>query len=744
MIDTWFKKDIQKIIDTHQIAVFIDESKEARFLFDAIKNEFVVFEVSNELEELKVKYEVEKNRNNTNKFLIYTTTPKENLKFIREYCETNGVVEIKYFQNYIKEKVHKNINLNINLEKEELISAAKVSVGKDQTYWMDLSHKGASEIFDLEKEILPFIDNPKAFVKKFDAKVEEIFFKKINELIGQTYIKKPAETLAIEVVHFLLEGLLNNNPHPVLLKVYYNWLDSKTYQESFWKYLKKFKFNEKSDVFSVHPAHPFEWLDKKWIEELGRNISNSSYVINFLSKINERIQSKTYSHLSISYWYDIKRLLEFDVNNISQIASFEEAVNFYIKDFYQLDKAIRGIYTHFLHQKEVLEPIQEYYKNFNTIFLDKWFKYINDYQSNQTGVLSQIINSEGGKTAIIVGDGVSFEFGREIANSVSGEYRLENKNSYLLAGLPSETEHNMSQLYVDSGEVMAKKQERENYLSITNPEKDIRFIDLDKVNELTQKADYLICSCKDPDKLGETYQQESLKYFKDVSKLYVNKIEQLLKNGYENVYLVTDHGFVLTGILENSTKIEVDFKGKVNKSERFIRTENRQSIDDNLLLEKEVKYNEFNFCYFAKRSGPFKTPGVYGFSHGGFTPQETIIPYLKWTNKGDKIESLSIEVLNQKELKEVTGNLFSVHLTAKASTNDLFTSERNVNLLFFTNNTVTKTRENIKVSKDTIIKIEESFDKFSEYNLVVVDSVTKEQLNKILIKQSASRDLGGL
>ena len=723
MIDSWFKKDIQKIIDTHQIAVFIDESKEARFLFDAIKNEFVVFEVSNELEELKVKYEVEKNRNNTNKFLVYTTTPKENLKFIREYCETNGVVEIKYFQNYIKEKVHKNINLNINLEKEELISAAKVSVGKDQTYWMDLSHKGASEIFDLEKEILPFIDNPKAFVKKFDAKVEEIFFKKINELIGQTYIKKPAETLANEVVHFLLEGLLNNNPHPVLLKVYYNWLDSKTYQESFWKYLKKFNPIEKSDVFSVHPAHPFEWLDKKWIEELGKNISNSSYVINFLSKINERIQSKTYSHLSISYWYDIKRLLEFDVNNISQIASFEEAVNFYIKDFYQLDKAIRGIYTHFLHQKEVLEPIQEYYKNFNTIFLDKWFKYINDYQSNQTGVLSQIINSEGGKTAIIVGDGVSFEFGREIANSVSGEYRLENKNSYLLAGLPSETEHNMSQLYVDSGEVMAKKQERENYLSITNPEKDIRFIDLDKVNELTQKADYLICSCKDPDKLGETYQQESLKYFKDVSKLYVNKIEQLLKNGYENVYLVTDHGFVLTGILENSTKIEVDFKGKVNKSERFIRTENRQSIDDNLLLEKEVKYNEFNYCYFAKRSGPFKTPGVYGFSHGGFTPQETIIPYLKWTNKGDKIESLSIEVLNQKELKEVTGNLFSVHLTAKASTNDLFTSERNVNLLFFTNNTVTKTRENIKVSKDTIIKIEESFDKFSEYNLVVVDSV---------------------
>lgn len=744
MIDSWFKKDIQKIVDTHQIAVFIDESKEAGFLFDAIKNDFIVFEVNNELEELKVKYEIEKQRSSNNKFLIYTTTPREQLKFIREYCETNGAVEIKYFQNYIKDKVHKNINLNINLEKEELISAAKVSVGKDQTYWMDLSHKGASEIFDLEKEILPFIDNPKTFVKKFDAKVEEIFFKKINDLLGQAYIKKPAETLANEVVQFLFEGLLNNTPNPVLLKVYYNWLDSKTYQVSFWNYLKKFKTLDKSDVFSVHPAHPFNTIDNKWLEELGKNITNNSYVINFLSKINERLNCKIASHLNIDYWKDVKQLLEFDVNNISQIASFNEAVNFYINDFYKLDKAIRGIYTHFLNHKEIVEPIQEYYKNFNVIFLDKWFKYIYDYQSNQTGVLNQIINNEIAKTAIIVGDGVSYEFAKEISNAVSNEFKIENKNGYLLAGLPSETEHNMSQLYVDSGEVIGKKQERENYLSVSNPDKDIRFIDLDKVNELTTNADYLICSCKDPDKLGETYQQQSLKYFKDVAKLYENKIEQLLKNGYSNVYLLTDHGFVLTGILEDATKIEVDFKGKVSKSERFIRTVEKQNFDENLLIEKEIKYNEFNYCYFAKRSGPFKTPGVYGFSHGGFTPQETIIPFLKWTNNANKTDALTVEIINQKELKEITGNLFSIHIKATSTNTDLFTNERKINLLFFANDTVVKSRENINLTKDTILKVEESFDKLNEYNLVIVDANTKEQLNKTLIKQSSSRDLGGL
>lgn len=744
MIDSWFKKDIQKIIDTHQIVVFIDESKEAGFLFDAIKNDFKVFEVHNEIDELRIKFEIEKRRNSGEKYLIYTNIPREELKFIREYCETNGAVEIKYLQNYIKDKVYKNINLNIHLEKEELISAAKVSIGKDRTYWMDLSHKGSSEIFDLEKEILPFLDNPDKYVKQYDAKVQEIFFKRLNELIGQTYIKKPAKTLANEVVTFLFDGLWNNQVNEILLKIYYNWHDSKTFQNSFTSYLKAYKVKEKSDIFSVHPAHPFEEIDKRWMLELGKNINNRSFVVNFLAKLNERISCKIASHLNISFWHHIKQLLEFDSKNISQIASFNEAVEFYIKDFYKLDQAIRGIYTNYLNEEEILEPIQEYYKDFNVIFLDKWFKYCADFTSNQTGILKQIIESETRKTAIIVGDGVSIEFSKEIIKKVSSNYMLVNEHEFLFAGLPSETEHNMSQLYVDSGEVLAKKQDRENYLIKSCPGKDIGTIDLDKVNELSNKSDYLICSCKDPDKLGETYQQAALKYFGQVSDLYASKIEQLLKNGYENVYLVTDHGFVLTGILENSTKIEVNFKGTVSKSERYIRTAQKQIIDDNLLIEKEIGYNEFNYCYFAKRSGPFKTPGVYGFSHGGFTPQETIIPFLKWTNQINQIETLRIEVLNQNELKEITGNLFSIHLKALSNSQDLFAASKEISVMFFENSKHVKTLENLLISKDQELRIEESFDKSKEFDVVIVDSQTKEQLKEIVVRQSASRDLAGL
>ena len=744
MIDTWFKKDLEKIFNTHQIVVFIDESKEAAFLLEEVKNKYQIFNTANEIDELKVKFEIEKKGDEGAKYLIYSNTPKEQLKFIREYCETNGSVEIKHLDRYIKEKVVTHLNINLHLEKEELIAAAKVSLGKDQTYWMNLSHNGASEIFNLEKELLPFLDNPKTYLDKYDKAVKELFFKKVNELIGQVYISKSSSVLATEVVFHLLDGLANNNPNKVLLDVYNNWLDSKTYQKSFDGYLKKYKLEPKTEIFNCHPAHPFRVLDEQWLEELGKNINNKSYCINFLPKINQRISSRAIHHLGINFWKQIKILLEFDEKNINQIASYNECVAFYTNHFYKLDKAIRELYAEVLDRKNLMEPIQAYYKNYAVIFLDKWFKYIEEYQSNQTGKLQEIIDNNPAKTAIVVGDGVSYEFAQDIIEKVSKEYTLSKEHQYIFAGLPSETEHNMSQLYIDTGNVVKDKQDREAYLLKQNKDKSIGFIDLEKVNETSDKEHYLICSYKDPDKLGETYQHKALKYFDLVAGIFATKIEQLFKNGYQNVYLVTDHGFVLTGILDNSDKIEVDFKGNVKISERFIRSENKQKIDTNLLIEKEVVYNNFNYSYFAKRLGPFKSTGVYGFSHGGLSPQETIIPFLKWSNDNNTQDQVQVMIANKTDLSDVTGDLFSIVLKATSAASGLFSSERKVMILFFANNKNINESDIITIEKDNEVKKEFRFGSNTAIEVKIVDAVTKEQLDKVIVKQNKVRDLGGL
>ncbi len=744
MIDTWFNKDLEKIFEAHQTAVFIDESEEGAFLLETINGEYQLIKTETEFDEIEAKFEIEKNREKANKYLIYTTSPRDKLRFIREYCETDGCIEIKYLQNYIKEKVHKHLNLNLHLEKEELISAAKVSIGKDQTYWLDLSHKGASEIFDLEKELLPFLDDPKNYLKKYDKKVQEIFFKKINELIDQPYLEKPPQTLATEVVNHLLNGLANNNPNKTLLEVYNKWLDSKSCQQSFESYLKRYKLQAKSDVFAIHLSHPFIEIDESWLEELGKNISNKGFVSDFLPKINQRIANRAAQHLGVTFWIHIKAILEFDEKNINQLSSLEECVTFYLRHFYKLDRAIRTLYSLFLDKETLIRPIQNFYKNLAVIFLDKWFRYIDNYKSNQVGIIQKIIDENELKTAIIVGDGVSYEFALDITEKVSREYKLSLEHQYLMAGLPSETENNMSQLYLTSGDVVPTKSERESFIAVNNPSKDIGFRELETVNEMADSSQYLICSHKDPDKLGETYQQKALKYFNEVAALYASKIEQLLKNGYQNVYLVSDHGYVLTGILENSDKIEVDFKGNVNKNERFIRTADPQTIDKNLLIEKNINYKDYKYCYFAKRLGPFKTPGVYGFSHGGFSPQETIVPFLKWSNIPTRHESLEIYFSNKEDLKEVTGDLFAIKLNTRSAKQDLFTVERKIILLFFVDNKKHNESEIITIQRNQEIKKDYSFGSNKSIDCKIIDAVTKEQLDKVTIKQSTARDMGDL
>lgn len=60
MIDQWFKQDLQEIFATYGIAVFIDESGEAEFLLSTLGNDYVIHQAHSEIEELHVKYLIEK------------------------------------------------------------------------------------------------------------------------------------------------------------------------------------------------------------------------------------------------------------------------------------------------------------------------------------------------------------------------------------------------------------------------------------------------------------------------------------------------------------------------------------------------------------------------------------------------------------------------------------------------------------------------------------------------------------
>jgi hypothetical protein len=744
MIDQWFKNDMRCIYDYHSVAVLIDESGDAEFLLKVVEGEIAVHQVNSELEELHVKYLIEKAQPCNEKFLLYTRLKKEDLKFVREYCETNGCLDIRYMQNYIKDKVHQTLNLNINLSKEELIAAAKVSVGKDRTYWMDISHNGASEIFDLNKELLPFVHDPDTYSKeKYDAQLRETFYRKVNELLGQDYLSKPAPTLAGEVVKAMLDGLAAGCCNKTLESVYKGWLDSVSYRDSFNGYLGSYKLSSDLDIWNVSLHHPFRQVDERWLAEIGKNISDKANMATTLAKLRQRNQSRQAQALGICFWNDVIALLEFDPKDIAYLSSFSECVEFYKKHFCKLDTAIRNLYAEFLNKKEILEPFQELYKEHVSVFLDKWFRFFSDYKENQTGTLQRIIDDAGGlKTAAIVGDGVAYEIAELVAAKVKGPVNL--KKEAILADIPSETENNMSRIYMANGVTEVLQGNREKYLAAQNPDVSIDFVRLDEVTEEACPGQLLICTYKDIDDMGEKLQQKALKYFPETIDFFAEKISLLLASGYAKVYLITDHGFVLTGLLREADKISVSPKGVFEKAERYIRKEIKQTDLTPALIEAEKSYKQFGYLYFAKNINPFKTPGLYGFSHGGVSPQEIVTPYFCWERSGASAASLSVVIENKGDLKDVTGELFSIKIRADEGAGDLFSMERKVHLVFFANKVQVNKSDVFTIQRNERITKEYTFDGHSEMDVHLLDAATRQQLDRAAVKQNKDRDLGGL
>jgi hypothetical protein len=632
-----------------------------------------------------------------------------------------------------------------------LIAAAKVSVGKDRTYWMDLSHKGASEIFDLNKELLPFIHDPEVYTtEKYDAQLRETFYRKVNELLGQEYIDKPATTLASEVVTAMLNGIANNNCDSTLLEVYGNWLDSVSYRSSFESYLAKYQLEQHIDIWHVNPDHPFKKVDEAWLKALGNKFANKSLsqaeAPQLVARLKQRHQSKQAQAMGIVFWNDIISLLDFDSKDIAYLSSFAECVEFYKKHFCPLDTAIRNLYTEFLQQRDALEPFQELYKEYVTLFLEKWFQYFDQYQEDQTGILQQIIDTNtNARIAVIVGDGVAYEIADQVAIKVK---QLGSQSSltrrHILADCPSETENNMSHIYMANDVVEAVQNKREKYLSTQNTGIDIDYIRLDEVSDQPLAGQVLICTYKDIDDMGDKLNHKALKYFPESIDFFAEKINQLLNTGYSKVYLITDHGFVLTGLLTEADKIVVKASGEKYIDERFIWTSDKQDDLTPQYIEVAKTYKDYNYLYFARNMNPFKTPGTYGFSHGGLAPQELVTPYFCWEQDSAGMDELSVSITNKQYLSSVTGELYQLKLSAASGGDDLFTQDRKVMLLFFANKKQVNKSDVISLKSADELTKEFTFDGNDELDVQLVDAVTKQQLDRVTIKKNNDRDLGGL
>jgi hypothetical protein len=551
-------------------------------------------------------------------------------------------------------------------------------------------------------------------------------------------MSKPPKTIAGEVVKRIFDGLVFNDIPELLLNLYYRWADSEHYSSSLEDYIAKYKLDGSANPWAAHPDHCFLALDKIGLTQISLNIKDKGYRTEKLAKIKLRANARKVKRFVPTWWNDVITIAECDTKPLAACNNLGMVVSFYTEHFSKVDRAIRRLYGVFLNEKEIIRPLQEYYESLDHELLQHWFAHIKDYQTDQQGYLVTLLKSVKSPVAVIVGDGLRYEIADYIASSLEKQFQVGKQ--VMLADLPSETEHNMSALYVGGNEVVPLHSNREKRL-MEATSKNVEYMNLEALH-YGVKADCLVLTYKDIDSAGETLQHGAIKLFEEFEQVLKEKITLLLNMGFAEVHLVTDHGFVLTGLLDESDKITPDAIGEKEVHERFIRTKDKQTNIDWIGFEKP--YSVYRYVYVAKNHRPFKSKGVYGFSHGGFSPQEIIIPKFKFTKIKPQTSQLNVYISNKAELKEVPGELFVLRLDAPIAPTDLFGGVRKVQVKLYAGNLEYQSSDIISIEANSIKDKEFSFNKNIQVQAVLIDATTHEQLDTVTITKSNLRDLGGL
>lgn len=659
------------------------------------------------------------------KVILLCFFPKHDIRHLLEFAGIGAYVDFDNPDSYIRKKLYESLGVNVGLPEAKLLLSAKLSDGKDLRWWKGIVNEA---IEPLDKyELLPgFIENPVRFKEMTDEDVYAVFRDEIFKHMGKNTMPLDAPALLRELSATIFAGLAYNNISEPLLHLYYWWCNSSNLQEAMKAQVAAWNIPTNATPQTAHPDHPFAVLDKKAIEEIGRCLRNGISYIDLADALRKRIKSRHAETFKPSWLEDLLILLDFDSSSMYRYDSLAKVTEYYRTKFAKLDAAMRHLYNQWLSEPQLLRPLQELYESHLKSLLSVWFSCApQSYQPTQLGIVAQAL-TEGNKVAVMVCDGLRLEIAEAIAAKLKNTAEISHAVRH--AKLPSVTENGMSALFgID--EVVTTTAPRFAKLQETFPDVDIRWFDRFGSDVSAQK---LVVLYGDIDNVGEHKGLAGLKDINNYEAELADTIRRLHGIGYQKVFLTSDHGFVITGILDEANKIIAPTG--VDVKERFFLTDD--FINDSSFIRREDNFPGSSYQYYAKSDKPFKTRGAYGYAHGGFTPQECLIPMYCFTSL-QGTSSLKVEIENKAELAAVTGQYFSV----KLSGNDNSKGKRLRVHLYV---------DGFSVNAN-IVKISDTGDATTEFevesgnmSIIVQDIDSGAQLDSAPVIKSHSRDIDDL
>lgn len=723
MFKEWLKSDIEKASQKSDRVVISDPT---RFLTFAIKDfsDYALLTLNSNAEEMNARLQAQ-TAHDGSKVLFLCFFPSEEISQLMEFTGVGGFINLDNPDSYIRNKLYQELRQNITLPESKLLLSAMLSDGKALTWWRGIVNE-TIEPLDLKEHLHLLIQDPNKYQISHDDRIFTVFRDDVFKIIGQPSVPVDAKTLLRELSDAIFMGLIENKLPPSLIEIYYWWANTNDLIPILHNLAASWHIPDNASPINANPDHPFEALDRRLLIAVGERLRNNATVVDLTEAVRKRISSKNAISQKPKWLKDLLVLLDYDSSDLYLYGSIKKITNYYMRHFSALDTALRHLYDKWLAEPELLRPLQEIYESHMKAFLSAWFSVTPaNYSPSQLGLIEKALKTSS-KVAVLVCDGLRLEIAETVAKKLCVDTIINRKVEY--AKLPTVTENGMSALFgLDC--VVTTTAPRLNKLRACIPDVEImHYVNLAS----SMSANKLVVMFGDIDTAGEHKGLAGLHDINHYESEIANAVRRLHRMGYDDVFITADHGFVITGLLDEASKVPAP--AGVDVKERFFLTD--ELFEDKNYIRREDTFPGSQYQYYSKTDKPFRTRGAYGYAHGGFSPQECLIPFYCISSK-DKHSDIKVVITNRDILSAVIGQFFSV--TVKG--NEASVGKR-VKVILYKNG-VEESSALIKIADDgkASCEFELSGDNMS---VIVKDAQNGIQLDNASVKKAFSRDLDDL
>lgn len=554
------------------------------------------------------------------------------------------------------------------------------------------------------------------------------------------------------VVHFYKE--MRRKPHINLENYYvgdkneiYLFADSLLQSKSisdivikrFFQIGKELNFRERIDELEldkVVQGTGFEYFDFVTIKELAEKLSQGLIEFDTYRKyINIRLDSTLWKERYIYLYKGLLAaidLLQMKTGiKIGEVEDLQELYTVYTKDYYKIDRAYREFFHSYdmgkssdingmldnlehmignFYEKEYLEPL-----------LSQWSSNIGKREKlpQQKDFYNNHVKKSDTRVAVIISDALRYEVATEIKEKLLKEASTKEITlSGMVTGLPSITSLGMANLLPFSNEInfdiTEKKvtsenidtrstENRETLLKLAEKESTaITFDDFKNMYRAGQeeyiKGKKVMYIYHDSiDAIGDKGKTESRTFEACATAVsdIVGMAKLLSSLGVVNIFITSDHGFLYE-------RKEIEEHDKLELKNSYAILGKRYALSSEKFEEKGCVTLELGNYYgvFPEKNQRIKSQGSgLQFVHGGISPQEMIIPLIKYRSGVNATRSRKVDVKLKESVGKITSTLskFGIYQLDPVNVQDKVV-ERNVGIALYTTN-------GIKVSNEEKIRL---------------------------------------